>query len=35
LDFENNVIQLLLKLNFKILNDPEKIRNRYNFGNKI
>ena len=35
LDFENDVIQLFLKLNFKILNDPNKIRNRYNFGNTI
>lgn len=35
LDYENNVIQFFLKLNFKILNDPEKISNRYNFGNKI
>ncbi len=30
-DFENSLVHLFLKLDFKVINDPLKIKSRYNF----
>ena len=33
--YENNIIHLVTRIGGKIINDPLKIRSKYNFGSKI